>query len=535
MDPNLIPLLEHDTPTINPIIAQGLACEHFKHLEDYVNEVFKSAAIGFPEGLHYMGYQRCTPNEEYAVVTKKKGTRQSYDVARSDLYMVKYFFRYKGEPLEPRYLYLPYISDAGCITISGSRFNISPVLSDRVISVGISNIFVRLLRDKLTFERMGQHFMMNGKRETVQVTWATIYHKNAKMKKLKPTVKANCTMMHYLLCKYGFTDTFMKFGHCKPIVGGAEINQNTYPEDEWVICTSTQVKPKGVGRLFYEPTNIRVAVRNEDMTPMVRNMIGGFFYIADHFPARVLPEYVDSQRIWMILLGHIIFSGTISEGKLYDDIEDHIASLDEYLDGIVVQKLREIGVVVDDIYQLFAIMVEKFNDWLLVGTDKVSSIYDKELSILYFILYEISSSIFNLYFRLKAASKKELTAKEIVTTMNMTLKTGLIFSITKNHREVTTVSSPGDNKAFKITSLMIPQSNLSRKSNSKSNSVLNNPSDRLHVSIAEVGSYSHLPKSNPVGKSRVNPCLQIDGKGVILRNPARKEMLDKVQEMIKRN
>lgn len=534
MDNELGRLIDLDTPKLNPDLANGLAVKHFHQVEDYVHQVFKSAARGFPVGLEYMGCRRCTPTEEFAVVTKKKGSKRMFDVARSDIYMMQYNFRYKGEDLEPRYLYLPFVGDAGTITLGGSRFNISPVLMDRVISVGVSNIFVRLLRDRLTFERMSQHYMIDGRRETVQVAWSQIYHKNAKMKKLRPTVKANCTVMHYLLCKYGFKDAFLKFGNCRPVVGGAEINKNVYPESEWVICSSTQVKPKGCGRGFYEPTTIRVAVRKEELTPMVKNMLGGFFYVVDHFPSLMLPEWVDHRRQWMILLGHIIFSGTVNAGKLYDDIDDHMTSLDEYLDGLVVTKLRDIGVPVEDIYQLFGVVIEKFNDWLLAATDKVASMYDKELAILPFSLYEITSAIFKLYFKLKAASKKELTAKEIVATMNLTLRTGLVFSITKGHGEVSTISCPGDNKATKITAMLVPQSSSNRQSSRKDRAGLNDPSKRLHVSVAEVGGYSNLPKSEPSGRSRLNPHLQVDAKGVVLRKPSYVEWLDSIQELIKR-
>lgn len=538
MDRELGRLISADVPKLNPSLANGLAVEHLKHVEQYVHEVFVSAAKGFPEGLEYLGCRRCTPQEEFAVVTKKKGTKRYYDVARSDITMMRYFFRYKGEDLDPRHMYLPFVSDAGYITLGGSRFNISPILSDRVISIGVSNIFVRLLRDRLTFERIGYHYMVDGKRETVQVAWSLIYHRNStKMKNLRPTVKANCALMHYLFCKYGFTTTFKMFGHCDPIVGGAEINKNVYPEDEWVICSSTQVPPKGCVRSFYKPSNIRVAVRKEQMTPMVRNMLGGFFYVVDHFPDRILPEFIDDpheKRLWKILLGHIIFSGTINAGKLHDDIEDHMTSLDEYLDTLVIDRLKEIGIEVENVYQLFAVIIEKFNDWLLGAADKVASMYDKELSILHFALYEITSAIFKLYFKLKAASKKELTAKEINATMNMTLKTGAIFSITKGHGEVSTVSCPGDNKAFKVTALLVPQSSSNRTSNRKDRAQLSDPSKRLHVSVAEVGGYLNLPKSEPSGRSRLNPTLRTDPKGVVLRNPARLELLDTVQELIKR-
>lgn len=538
MDKHLGRLIDKSTPKLNPILANGLAVEHMRHVEKYIDDVFKAAARGFPEGLQYTGCSRCTPQEEFDQLTKLKNNKKQFDVARSDLYMMKYHFRYKGVEIEPaRYISLPFVGDAGTITLGGSRFNISPILSDRVISVGVANIFVRLLKARLTFERMGHRYMVDGKPETVQVAWSVIYNKNSRLKKLRATVKAHCTLMHYLLCKYGFSDTFLKYGNCKPVVGRAEINPNNFPEDEWVICTSANVKPRGITRgTYWEPSNIRVAVKRDELTPMVKNMIGGFFYVVDHFPTRVLPEYVDDTRLWKILMGHIIFTGNYGDGKLLIDIGDHMQSLDDYIDTLVLQDLKEIGINIGDVYDLFGIIVEHFNDWLLAANDKVASMYDKKLAILYYVLYEITSAIFKMYFKLKAASKqKELSAKEIVNTMNMTLKTGLIYSITKNHGEVSTISVPGDNKAFKITSLLIPQSSSNRQGNRKDRAVLSDPAKRLHASIPEIGGYLNLPKSEPSGRSRLNQHAQIDDKGVIMRNPEFVELLDWIQELIRRS
>ena len=91
--------------------------------------------------------------------------------------------------------------------------------------------------------------------------------------------------------------------------------------------------------------------------------------------------------------------------------------------------------------------------------------------------------------------------------MNMTLRTGLIYSITKNHGEVSTISVSGDNKAFKITSLLVPQSGSNRQGSRKDRAVLNDPSKRLHVSVAEIGGYLNLPKSQPDGRARLTQPL----------------------------
>jgi hypothetical protein len=527
-------LVDEATPKLNPILANGIAVMHLKKVEEYVDSIFKSAASGFPPGLLYTGCCRCTPQQEFNEITRKKGNRCVFDVARSDVYLMEYKFTYQGVPLPSKYLFLPFVEDAGVIYLSGSRYVISPILSDRVISIGIANVFVRLLKAKLTFNREPHHFKINGVREDIQVAWSSIYNEKPNSNAPKATVKANCTLAHYLFCKHGFTQTFKKYANCDPIVGGLEIDHNTYPGSEWLISYSSQMKPKGFGKSFYEPSDIRVAIRRDQYTPMVKNLLGGFFYCVDMFPTRIKPEYVDDNSLWMILLGHIIWSGNISSGKLFLDVQDHISSLDEYIDSIVSSKLKDIGYQCTDIYQLFALILDRFNDWLLTSEDRVNTMYDKELSVLYYVCYEISSSIFKLYFKLKAAQKKELNAKKIIRIMNLNLRTGAIFRINRDHGEVTTTSSSGDNKALKTTILLVQQSSSSRNKSKKDRLAISDPAKRMHASIAEVGAVLATPKSEPSGRSRLSLHVNINHAGLIVRNPKHQVLLDNVQAQFKR-
>ena len=85
MDSRLCELIDADTPKLNPVLAEGLAVRDMKYVEAYINDVFKSAARGFPPGLTYVGYTRCTPQEEFEQLTKIKNNKRQFDVARSDL------------------------------------------------------------------------------------------------------------------------------------------------------------------------------------------------------------------------------------------------------------------------------------------------------------------------------------------------------------------------------------------------------------------------------------------------------------------
>lgn len=535
-----LPLVDAQTTPFNPDIANGLAVSHMPLVEEYIDSILQLTAKGFPPGLTYDGCSRCTPLQEYQETTRKKGNRCVFDVARSDVYLVEYKFSFNGAKIASKFLYLPFVSKAGTIHISGSRFVISPILADRVISVGMSSVFVRLLKAKLTFNRLPQHYVVNGERESIQVAYGDIYNKKNVANAPKPTVRANCSLVHYLLCKYGFSEMFRKFGKCDPVVGGEEINEQTYPESDWYICRSTGIKPKGFGKSYYEPSTIRIAIARDKYTSTVKNLVAGFFYVVDHFPTQVTPQYVNHTGLWMVLLGHLIWSGNVGHGKLLADVTDHIASLDEYVDELVRDKLRGIGYdgvtkpEIKDLYELIAVIIDNFYEWLLTSDDRVSTMYDKELSILPFVCYEITSAINNLYFKLKAASKKELVPKKIESIMSMNLKQGLIFKITREHGEVTTTSTSGDNMALKITNLLVPQSSSTRNRGKKDRVAINDPGKRLHASIAEVGQMFSLPKSEPSGRSRVALPLKLSPTGLVLRSEEHRELLDSVQAKIKR-
>ena len=455
MDPSLSRLIKADTPELNPALAGGLATAQMKMSASYVDEVFRAVSKRFPKGLKYLGCKPCTPQEEFAIATRNRGvhramkkyTRKTYETARSDVYLMQYLFSYddgSGAPpevIDSVYIYLPFVGQAGSITMRGSNFNISPVLSDRVISIGPSSIFVRLLCDRLTFQRLSYAYMADSRRENIQMVHSLIHHKSGKAQKIKPTVRAVTSMAHYLFCKYGFTEAFRRFAKTTPVVvTSTGYDPNNYPDDQWVMCASTGVKPRGYGKgpnaKYYEASDLRILVRREDYTPLVKALVGGFFYVVDHFPQQMHVDWVDNTRQWMILMGHILFSGNTNAGKLFESVASHIDSLDGYIDDIAQAKMADIGIFIDEIYEFFAIIIERFNEWLLADSDKINSMYDKELTVLYYALFDITEAIFNFHFSVKAAAKKGLTAKEVKNIMTMTLKAQLICNLTKRHGEV---------------------------------------------------------------------------------------------------
>ena len=528
MDPRIAALVDANTPKLNMALARGLAYEHMKGVEKYIDDLWKEVAKGFPPGFTYVKGVRCTPQEEFNEASIKGG-KLMYDMAQSDVRLMKYVFSYNGKQID-RYLYLPYVRPGGIIFLNGSRFVISPVLADRVISIGHDFVFARLGRARPSFRRVTKSWLANGRMETGDVVWSLLHNKKSKNKNDKPSVNASTTMVHYLFCKYGFFETFERFAGAHPVVGTpTEINTGTYPASEWTICQTVNLKL---------PNRVKLAIRNEEyQNEMTKNLVAGFFYIIEHFVQwrAVEPTFLESKRWWCILLGHMLpGSSASSDSKLADEMADHIHSLDAYIDEIIRREFKEIGFEIDNIYQFFAIIIEKFSHWILSYGSEINSMYDKELSVLNYVLNDITNEINTFSFRLGTASrKKTLTENEILGIMNKTVKPGLIFKIKKpTHGEVSTVSAACDNMAFKTTSILIPQTDSNKQTGNKGNENLDNPAYGLHVSVAEYGGYTFLPKSEPSGRSRLNHFALTMPNGLMLRNPDFKEDLDIVQSRI---
>jgi hypothetical protein len=534
-------ICEKFTPKVNPHVMDGISVVYMKHAEEYVDKVFRSASKSLPPCVTYLGYERATPEEEFAEITKVKNNKRVFDLAKSDIHLVKYKFVFEDPvtkivtPIPDRYIFLLYVNDAGIFRLGGAQFHITPVLSDKVISPGFDSIFVRLLRDKITFKRCYHSLIIDNVRETTNVIWSPIYRKPVDNKKVPATTKAFTTVSHYLFAKFGFTETFRKFAGFVPTVGENEINEANYPRDQWVICESSQVKPKTYMGDFYEPTLIRLAIPKDKWTPITKALVAGFFYVVDHFPGRLRANCLDTTYIWMILLGHIVFSGLYGENKLYTSIEEHFMSLDDYLDTIIIEKLKENNYHVENFYDLLALILANFNNLVLENEQGSLSMFGKSLEVLYYAMYDITAGIFKVNFRLnKLASKKPLTLKDVIETFNKNMKPGAVFGLSSGKIISEGVSYSGDHKYPKITSKITEQESLPGGARGKSKRLVVGDGQHVDVSMVEAGSVLYLAKSNPTPTNRINPFVNIDlATGTIVPNPKFTEVRERTKNMLK--
>lgn len=541
MNPKLIEYINSQTPKLNPKTANGIVVEHMKGALNYIDSVIQAIAAGFPPGFKYEGCEHVLPSEEYGELTRARDSKRNYDLARNDRYMVRFTFSYDGKEYS-KLISLPFVGEAGIMTVRGTRYVVSPVLSDKIISVDQnSKVFIRLLRTKLIFDRTPQYYLANGKRETIQVVRSKIYNHSPSGKTSKPVIKADTILVFYLLCKYGLRQMYRQFLGFEPIIlTDEEYNPKDYPESQYKVCRSLGIKPITYKDKEYEyqPTKLVMAFTNKQYNlSATKSLTAGVFYLADHFPFLMLPESVDNTDLWKIMLGQVLWSSEISHGRLLHDINEHIAGLDLYIDRVMQVKFANINMPIDDIYQLFFIIIDRFNDWLMHSINTVSSVYDKEITILNFFLSDITTMFVKFYFKIiKGASGNDgLTESKIKNALNSTLFTDdVITRLSAKHGELSVVDSASDNRIFKVTQVIVPQDKTTKGRKSDDKPSLHDRSRFLDVSIAEVCTHTSMTKAEPTGKTRLNMHLEIGDDGSIIRHPDLKDMLDSIQRELAR-
>ncbi len=559
MDKETFDELMVDAPKFNQPLVQGLAVKELQHIEEYVeHRIIRVAAAEFPPQLKFIEGVRCSV-EETLIETKRRQERQkkaTYETAPSDMYLMKYIFSFEDKLLPPLYLMLPYVRQGGILKIRGSMFHITPVVADRSISVGTDSIFLPVSRARMNFSRMSYNIRVNGRREPQYLIYAKLHNKTNDNtgRGRSPLNNLKTTMAHYLFAQYGLEQAFSKYCGAKIAVGYSDtINVANYPPDKWVICSSWHDDPRTASSAETDfDDRIKLAIRRQDfgdnkvylntgLTRATLAMVAGFYYLADHFPQRVIPEYVGDRDLWVVLLGQLLFGANMNVGMLTEGVYAHLQSLENALDPEARTNLHKIGIECETLFDVLANLNDTFSERVTAAVKTVPSMYGKQLMILRYILSDLAQAVNKFMFQVSKDAnnrKRPLSANDIVNQMRRYIKWDILFKVSgSKHQEVVSVSCPGDNMLFKLTSQTVQQSESngprSRTGTARGRSGVD-ASMHLDVSIATHGSYNTMSKSEPSGRNKLNPYGTFTADGTLYMEPKLAALLDPVQELIQR-
>lgn len=565
MDPYVIQRVAAATPKFNDSLCNGLAIDHLMKVNPetgknaamaYIDRLFQINHETFPEGLVYDGSQICSPITHFEKLTTEYNSKRQANIARNDTYLIKLQFSYHGETLFPRFVQIPFIGDGGLLTLNGATYSVSPVLTDVGFSVLQGSIFIPLRKIKLTFNRIGYHFLANGRRCIVYVIWSSVHSQRVKNPRLPKRRRdgrrdIETTLVHYLFCRYGLTETFRLWGKTNVMYGvKSNFPADEYPRDQYTIFESIALR----GR--HPAGDICLVIPVEGDSEFTRMLVGGFFYLMDTFPDRFsttsmdeLSNFVDGQAVdeygqvglgtvkqnsWRRLLGNLIWGDFEPYGKLLENVDDHMYSNEHILDEMTREDLRSRSLHVDNLWDLMVeVMTTLSHHFYQISSDE-ASMYGKRLMIQRYVMEEFNNAISRFSFSFQTRRNKVYTADEINALLKKYFKLNTcVAALTSQHGEINTVSYPGDNKIFRLTSMLIPQDKARRKGGF-SKSQIGDTSHLLHASIAEVGQFNNQPKNNPDGRGRVSPNLNLDVDGTVRPDPEKAALIARTNKMFER-
>lgn len=516
-------LITDSLPKVNKTITSGLATEQLSSVEDEINRVFICASESFPPGLKYICIKRCTPLEQYLEITRPLQPSKTFDLAKSNVFMIKLYLSFKGVELRPFYMFLPFAEPGNLTFIKGTQYMIMPVLGGKIFNVETSSIYMPIPRTRLGFLQFAYSCMKNNNMIHNSVIYSYLHYGLTKNERsnLKPT------LMHYILANYGLTDTFKLLFGLDIKVGNEELF-NLNPE-QWIIYSSSK-SITGNDKLLTNVPSIKIAIPTKQKFKLLDSVMCSLFYILDNssYDYRTYSE-LDNPKLWLFLLSRFIFKDATHEKKQFDKMNEHLISVTKFMDPITKKVLSLDNIFCNTIFDLFKYIIIHFQD-ILIHNDP-GSMYNKQLATTKYILYPVIYNIFTVMYGLQSLPENLLTHEKI-TSMILKLLSKNIITKTDGHGELVPFTPASDCMLYATTLTCIPYSDAVNTGDGRKKKTLNISANLLHPSQAEGGCIRWITKSGPTGRNKINPFLNISREGIIIPNDKLKKSLNEVQLLL---
>lgn len=495
MDSKLANAVSARMPKYNEYLLKTFMAEQIEGAADFIAIVFKEAVKLFSGTITFLGMKVLAPEERASLeLDYKKGC----PITTSELLLVEYQFAYNGQVFQVP-LYIPYLKD-DVIKIEDTTYVLQRSIKEKVFSKTTSGITMKVIRQPIPFYRTNKYRI-----ESASDNWfnnesvpTTSIHQSPRNNRRK---MIDVTIIHYLLCKFGFLGTLARFGLTGDDVSfvstiGGDVNDYSY---------FAAKKAKTIKQV-----DLFLKVRKTSlMDPIVSKLIANILYTVTAFQKHQIGDlYETTGAVFRIMLGKIIYGGALPEIHCKSKIDTHIASLDSYLDPITRARLLSYNINVGDIYDMLQYVFVEIDNVFLNTSH--TDLYNSRIDVMEELLVEtIVRSIYNRWYKAETDPKK-LNPREVKSILNFPRDL-----VTKLHMSRIVQKNPpayGDNALVGWQIQKIRQSGLST-----SGRIIKSPDHRFHPSMAYVETLISFSKSNPGAGGAINPFLIISNNGSVIR------------------
>lgn len=482
----------------NHSIAKGLAHLDSKNIPILIHNILKSAFSDPSLGLIYNGYSVCTPDEGAEEVYKASSS--GYDISQSDMYLIKYNFTY-GASLDKtidRYRWTPFVRPGNIMMVGGSSLIARPVISDKIISPGNENTFIRLLRAKIALTKSNYSCLAQGQRTLdMSVPEMSMFTKKV------ATKATNCrgTVLLYILGQYGLSKT-ARLMHINSLRAMHYLDAMNIDRDKYTVYTSVT----GAGTDV--PDSIVLVVDTSERSNAVDQFACNVFYLLDNHPFSLCD--LDNIGSWRRLLGLILY-GDKNAFWLTQHMERQYDSwLNAYMPNVMIDMIRldfsdliDTNLYQDGFFKILIVTFMNYDKWLSIAGEISASAYDKSYTVNYFLLYDsitkINKMVWELY---EAKENNTLTDSFILKCLrrNFTLR-GVYRLNDVTNLSAMSLSSHVSTYVVKQSLMMSLQlnSNGATGAQRKGNGPVADPTTLLHETHLIAGTLS------AIGSKRMSP------------------------------
>lgn len=501
-------------PQFNDYLLKDFRNEQLQMAPDFMETIFREAVKLFRGEIEYVGYRALSPEERTNYELNNKITGGYVNIKKNEWVLYEYRFKYENEQYE-LFLYLPYFHHR-FIVINNTQYSIQLAISEKVFTKINDGITAKVVRSPINFWRNRIYTMVSAsskKSYFESLVTVKVHNKGKKHSKKQVTP----TVVHYLLCKYGLNMTLDIFSIKKEDCFVVDkINEKDTDDYEYFGCRKT---PKTKPQIYLK---VKKELLDSEHTKQSR-VIACILYLLNNFKKHTIEDLYDpSCTIYKIMLGKLIHGTNIVDAMALNYMNNHMASLDSYLDPITQGRLKHMGIFVNNIYDLFVYVFWEIDHMLIHNAH--SDLYDKRIDILDTLL--VSTIVKSIYYSFYAAESRSKVNSKLVARL-LKINSRKIISIYESKIVRMNPSRYNDNWLLSVGSKKVRL----HKIKSTDVNLLSAPEHRFHPSFGYVESLIAFSQSNPGSSGTINPFLPIDSNGFIVKEAYAAE-LDEISKYL---
>ena len=491
-------------PQPNNDLFYGFRKRKIEAIASYLDEAFKQTVAFFNNKLKYLGCRTLTPEERIDYLFENNLRKGYVSIRNTETSLVFFEFEFQGN-IVPISIEIPYLINE-CVVYNDTRYYpLFPIVEKGGVNVtDDGKIIVKVMRIPITFGRRSSDKRMlqavSGNQYWDLLLTVKIYQ--GAVSKLGERIP----LVLYHLCRKGFHETM-----------------RLYRVPEGSITVTATADPKDTTwEYFMLPNGLYIKALKEKMTDIhFKRMVISLFELFVVNSTFAIDDVVgNSTEYYCTTLGRYIGSknkDTPVNMLILNNAWKHLDMTDLMLDGVSQKKLASVGINVNDTYDLLLYMY--FNIDRLIISYNPLDIYEKTIGsldhLMAGIIREISKKQYNVINSKRGAN---LTLEVIKTFCKKASQRASWIGTTSIFRPEPSVYNDCwlltvGAKRFMMLDSVESQYGGRKRPTKPPPALL-----RAHPSQIACFSVLDIPASTPIATGSLNPYLQIDEEGNVIKS-----------------